>query len=80
MEYKDSVEPQIKRIFERLTKRHKDFDVGVSMGIACTKDCKEDYDTLFTMADTAMYTVKRESKNSYCFYNPTMTTVLRGEE
>ncbi|MCI8413773.1 MAG: diguanylate cyclase [Clostridia bacterium] len=80
MEYKDSVEPQIKRIFERLTKRHKDFDVSVSMGIACTKDCKEDYDTLFTMADTAMYTVKRESKNSYCFYNPTMTTVLRGEE
>ena len=58
MEYKDSVEPQIKRIYERLTKKYKDFDIGVSMGIACAEK-NMDYDTLFTMADTAMYNVTR---------------------
>lgn len=80
IEYKDSVETQIKRIFSRLTVKFKQFDVGVSMGIACTESCDIDYETLFVHADTAMYTVKREAKNSYRFYDPSMTTVLRNDD
>lgn len=79
MEYKDSVEPQIKRIYERLTKKYKDFDIGVSMGIACAEK-NMDYDTLFTMADTAMYNVKRDSKGNYRFYDSAMKIVLRDSE
>ena len=77
MAYKDSVLPQTERIFKCLTQKYKDFEVGVSMGIACTKDFCGDYDTLFHMADTAMYTVKREKKNSFCFYDDSMQSLLQ---
>ena len=76
MEYKDSAEPQIKRIFEHLTVKFRQFDVGVSMGVACAENFDGDYETLFNMADAAMYTVKRNGKNSYCFYNDEMRDCL----
>lgn len=76
MEYKDSTEPQIKRIFEHLTVKFRQFDVGVSMGVACAENFDGDYETLFNMADAAMYTVKRNGKNSYCFYTDEMRDCL----
>ena len=76
MEYKDSAEPQIKRIFEHLTVKFRQFDVGVSMGVACAENFDGDYETLFNMADAAMYTVKRNGKNSYCFYTDEMRDCL----
>ena len=69
MEYKDSVEPLIKRIFSRLTKPYKDFDVSVSMGIACTEDGMFGFEDLFKRADTAMYAIKHGTKNNYLFYH-----------
>lgn len=80
MEYKKSVLPQIKRIFEHLTVPYKVFDVSVSMGIATTENFNGDYDKLFRMADAAMYTVKRGKKNGYCFYDETMKTLLDHED
>lgn len=76
VEYKGTVLPQIKRIFDRLTQKYKQFDVGVSMGIACTNGFKGDFDELFKMADAAMYTVKRESKRSFRFYDESMKDSL----
>lgn len=77
MEYKDKVEPQIQRIFQRLTVEHKGFNVSVSMGVACVDSgCGIDYDTLFRMADTAAYTVKRRGKSGYCFYDDSMASLL----
>ena len=76
MEYKDTAEPQIKRIFERLTQKYKDFNVGVSMGVACVENYGGDYDELFNRADAAMYTVKRRGKNSFCFYDKSMEKCL----
>ena len=49
------------------------------MGIACAEK-NMDYDTLFTMADTAMYNVKRDSKGNYRFYDSAMKIVLRDSE
>lgn len=68
MEYKNSVLPQIKRIFEHLRVTYKDFPIGLSMGVACT-DGNIDYDTLFSMADKAMYVAKKEGKNGFRFYD-----------
>lgn len=68
MPYKVEKEPQVKRIFNLLCSRYKDFDVSVSMGVSCVEDCNQDYDTLFQMADEAMYEVKREGGKSYRFY------------
>ena len=81
MEYKDkdSIEPLIKRIYGGLTGMYKDFHIGISMGIACSEDSRADYDTLFGMADAAMYTVKRNKKNSYAFYDDTMKDCLQNE-
>lgn len=69
MPYKDFIEPQVKRIFERLCSEYKDFRISVSMGIADAKDCDGDYDTLFHMADEALYTAKRRGRHTYCFYD-----------
>ena len=69
MEYKNTVKPQIARIFKRLTESYKDFSVGISMGIVTSENYTGDYDSLFKMADEAMYFVKKNKKNNYCFYN-----------
>lgn len=68
MPYKIEKEPQVKRIFNLLCGKYKDFDISVSMGVACAEDCNRDYDTLFKMADDAMYEAKREGGKSYRFY------------
>ena len=69
MPYKDEVEPPVKRIFRLLSTRYEKFNISVSMGIACAKDCGGNYDTLFHMADEALYEVKRGGRNNYCFYH-----------
>ena len=69
MPYKDEVEPPVKRIFRLLSTRYEKFNISVSMGIACAKDCGGNYDTLFHMADEALYEVKRSGRNNYCFYH-----------
>ncbi len=76
MEYQDSVLPQTKRIFKRLTEKYCEFDVGISMGVACSEDAS-DYETLFLMADTAMYSVKRDKKNGFAFYDKSMKGTLK---
>lgn len=80
MEYKNSVEPQIARIFRHLAVPFKHFSVGISMGIACSENGDDDYDALFRKADTAMYAVKRKTKNTYMFYDESMQTVLSQED
>ena len=78
--YKGSVLPQIKRIFNCLTQKYKQFDVGVSMGVALTDGFNGDFDELFKRADAAMYSVKRDGKCSYRFYDESMKNSLRGED
>lgn len=68
MEYKDTLIPQIERIFKSLTVKYKQFDVKVSMGIATTQVCNGGYDELFRIADEVMYEVKRGEKNGYKIY------------
>lgn len=78
MEYKGNAEPQIKRVFKGLTGKYKYFDIKVSMGVACA-DSLMDYNELFTRADSALYSVKSDTKNSYRFFNDSMEKVVREE-
>lgn len=80
MEYNDSPENQVKRIFNRLNGKFKQFDISVSMGVAKVESGYVNYETLFRMADTAMYTVKRDRKQAYCFYDNSMKDLLSGKE
>ena len=79
MEYQDDAVPQTERIFKQLTQKFRSFDMRVSMGLAVS-DGVSDFDTLFRMADTAMYTIKRGSKNGYAFYDESMKETLQEEE
>ena len=69
MEYQNTFEPQIKRIFNHLTEPYKNFPIEVSMGIVSTDYYNGNYDDLFALADEAMYTVKKHSKNGYHIYD-----------
>lgn len=45
-------------------------NIGVSVGISVFPDDAADGNQLITNADDAMYEVKRNGKNRYCFYKP----------
>jgi putative two-component system response regulator len=68
MEYRKTIRPQVERIFQHLYGNYKGFDIQVSMGIAYADQCGCSYEKLFWMADTAMFTVKNNGKNGFCFY------------
>ena len=74
---KGSILPHIERIFNGISKKYKMFDIGISMGIALTDNFDGDFDELFKRADAAMYTVKRDNKNSYMFYDDSMKDLLQ---
>ncbi len=76
MEYKGDIEKPLKRIFNALTAPYKDFDMSVSMGVARTEGFSGDYDLLLSMADTAMYSVKKNGKNAYRFYDDSMKELM----
>lgn len=72
MEYKGKIEPLIRRIFNRLIEKYRDFNIGLSMGVACTDGADCDFDVLFEKADSAMYAVKRKDKCAFRFYDGSM--------
>lgn len=65
----DEVEALVQRIFQLLHSKFHGFTIKVSMGVARAEDCEGNYDTLFHMADEALYEVKRNGRNNYCFYD-----------
>ena len=69
MNFKDSIEPQVKRVFEQLTGEYEGFPIRLSMGVASAEECDGDYEKLFKMADQALYAVKRAGRNSYRIYD-----------
>ncbi len=46
--------------------------LSASMGIALYPDDAREFDDLLKNAETAMYRVKQDSRNSYCFFTPAM--------
>ena len=75
LDYKGTVEPQIKRIFSRLSGEYKKFPIKISMGVACADKTVTDYDELFAMADKAMYAVKKGGKDAYRYYDESMADI-----
>jgi putative two-component system response regulator len=82
MEYqhKDLVGPRVEKLFRQLGDRYKGFEVQVSMGVAFSDACHGEFETLFHMADTAMYSVKNGGKNGYAFYDPALDGALSATE
>lgn len=59
----------IKKINEPINFSGKELNVGISFGVSFYPDDGTDFNKLKKHADTAMYKVKNEDKNSYCIYN-----------
>jgi len=53
-------------------------DIGVSIGIALAPADGMDANNLLSRADLAMYRVKAEGRNGWCFYRPEMDAQLQG--
>lgn len=76
MEYNNSAEQQVKRIFRSLTDQYRNFHISISMGVALWPGDASDYEQLFHCADQALYASKRSGKNRFSFFNGTMQDML----
>ncbi len=76
LEYVESLENIIDRIFHLLIGRYKDFPISLSMGVADTEQIGRDFETLFHAADQALYAAKRGGRGRYCFYDHSMNEML----
>ena len=54
--------------------------IGVSMGVTLVPKDGTDFDTLFTLADNALYTVKQNGKHGYCIHNSELTSTFEAED
>jgi len=64
-----------KKLAEKLTDllaliHSRDGRITVSAGIACFPECGRDYDTLFDLADKALYAAKNSGKDVFMFSRP----------
>lgn len=76
LEYAESLESIIDRIFHLLIGSYKDFTISLSMGVADTEQVGRDFETLFHAADQALYAAKRAGRGQYCFYDQSMKEML----
>jgi putative two-component system response regulator len=67
----------VERVHKRIEGSYEGFGISVSMGVACTSDGAEDYETLFRHADIALYHKKRTGRSGYVFYQE-LTAEERG--
>lgn len=75
MSYKDETQLPVERIFQTVDTDFKGFHISISMGVAMAKECGRDYETLFHMADVALYEAKKSGKHKYCFYDESYETL-----
>lgn len=69
--YEGSAEATVSRIFNTLTSRYNDFDVSISMGVACYPEHGKKYDDLFHSADQALCQAKKNGRSQFYVYQPT---------
>ena len=70
--YHFNLEPVVQRIFDSLTGEYENFPISISMGVATTSSCGNDYNTLFRCADQALYSVKRTGRGRFSFYDDSL--------
>ncbi len=83
----DPIESAAVRVAERIIDvvqipyrlKDNDFYVSASVGIALYPEHGDSVEELLKKADTAMYDVKRNGKNGYCFYSDKLDVNLLGK-
>ena len=72
LEYNTDIERTVERIFHSLCFELEGRSVTVSMGVALTGCVGLSYEELYHAADLALYHVKNNGKNGFCFYDESM--------
>lgn len=72
LEYNTDLERTIDRIHHSLVGPFEQFNISISMGVAQSGDVGLDFEAMFRAADQALYSVKRNRKNQYRFYDESM--------
>lgn len=75
MSYKDEAYLPVERIFQTVNTDFNGFHISISAGVAMATECGRDYETLFHMADVALYEAKKSGKHKYCFYDESYETL-----
>ena len=70
LEYQQELASMIQRIYSSLGGEFEGFRLSVSMGVSTSEEAGQDYNALFQMADSALYTVKRGGRGQCRFYDP----------
>lgn len=72
LDTKDDAMPMVERVIKELTQpiavESATAAVGASIGISLYPTDSDDFETLLKQADEAMYRVKKQGKNHFCFY------------
>ncbi|MBU5628225.1 diguanylate cyclase [Oscillibacter sp. MSJ-2] len=76
MEYKESVEKLVERIFHTVSGTYGGFEVSVSIGVALAPQNGTVYEELFLCADQALYACKQDGRNRWRFYDGSMRGIL----
>ena len=74
--YNDSMEVVIDRIFRTLQGEYEGLTLSFSMGIASSTPEDRIYEVLLHQADQALYSVKRNGRGHYQFYDSSMEGML----
>ncbi len=76
IEYRDDIKSLVNRIYHGITDSFDLCSMTLSMGVACIDGTPFDYDMLVNMADVAMYSVKKDCKHSYMFFDESMRPLI----
>ncbi len=57
-----------------------DIPIGVSVGVTLVPKDGTEFESLFTLADNALYTVKQNGKHGYCIHNSELTSAFEAED
>ena len=75
-DYRRFVEEKCRRLAETFrgmyTGDNKDYKISASIGIALFPECGQEFGTLYTCADKALYGSKAAGKDTYTFYDASM--------
>ncbi|WP_051229373.1 sensor domain-containing protein [Paludibacterium yongneupense] len=63
----------IARMAEPFRLEQHELSLSASIGIACCPGDGEDYDTLLSKADAAMFSAKESGRNGWCFFDASMS-------
>lgn len=69
LKYDKDINSIVQQIHHSISCDYKGFKISLSVGVSLFPQNSKEYDTLYNLADKALYTAKKQGRKQYCFYN-----------